>query len=402
MNAGRRKEVDPVVEHGVPGAFFAPRRTSSWGASFMSKLPTFKVMISSRNADLIDYKGKKAPLSRVRTDIKKAIVDARIFGQQPFDVWINEDAVISADGSATTKCLDQAREADLLVVLYNGEAGWSTNDGVGICHAEMEVAINQSASKVFIVELPLSPLGKAPKASDLNFRTYVGRLRRWRQKASNGEEAIDLVEQAVVQGFAEMARRGAQHALKGAFASGDALDWSRMNLGTRASHMTDVVRSYVKAFSGAVLNASSVTTKTTSGALMFVLHAIPDALTLSAARELVGQPFIRDYKYSAEDVAALGPVHLIACNKGVTVSQARKLLGIDDATYVEVEFGVYVADEVMKTQVFLMADCRDATSTRRAAQSFFDWLETSGEADIIYGRAAKRKTIVAAVRSANK
>jgi hypothetical protein len=64
-------------------------------------------------------------------------------------------------------------------------------------------------------------------------------------------------------------------------------------------------------------------------------------------------------------------VHVIACHKGVTENQAVGLLGFPDATIVTPAFGVYVADNVQKIQLILLANCRDESSTRYAVQRFF-------------------------------
>jgi len=100
----------------------------------------------------------------------------------------------------------------------------------------------------------------------------------------------------------------------------------------------------------------------------------------------------------AGDDTVCGPVHLIACQKSVTESQAIDLLGFPDATVVTTTFGVYVVDPVQKIQLMLLSNCRDATSTRFAVQRLFDWLDRSGESDALVRRARSRKKIVGAIR----
>ena len=45
-----------------------------------------------------------------------------------------------------------------------------------------------------------------------------------------------------------------------------------------------------------------------------------------------------------------GPVHVIACHKTATESQAARLLGFPDATLVSAPFGIFAADPVQKVQ----------------------------------------------------
>jgi hypothetical protein len=70
--------------------------------------------------------------------------------------------------------------------------------------------------------------------------------------------------------------------------------------------------------------------------VLLKLHASPASLSESAAREMVGQPFLADHKLHAElkKLKAVGPIHLIACPKTVTETQALKMLGFPDATIV--------------------------------------------------------------------
>jgi hypothetical protein len=89
-----------------------------------------------------------------------------------------------------------------------------------------------------------------------------------------------------------------------------------------------------------------------------------------------------------------GPVHLIGCSKGVTETQAMAVLGFPDAMIISDRFGVYVADNILKIQLCLLADCRDAPSTRHAVQRLFDWLERSGEDKQLLARSTSRRAIV--------
>jgi hypothetical protein len=83
-------------------------------------------MLSSRVTDPIELGGKASTLSVVRRAIKAELEAEPLFGEQVFNVWINEDAP-AAEGSvdAWEQCLRQVTEADVVLVLYNGNAGWA-------------------------------------------------------------------------------------------------------------------------------------------------------------------------------------------------------------------------------------------------------------------------------------
>ncbi len=90
-------------------------------------------------------------------------------------------------------------------------------------------------------------------------------------------------------------------------------------------------------------------------------------------------------------------MHLIACHRTVTETQATNLLGFPDATVVSSPLGIYVADEIQKMQFVFLANCRDPSQTRHAVQRFLDWLEQSGEGKYLAERAQVRARIVKAI-----
>jgi hypothetical protein len=103
---------------------------------------------------------------------------------------------------------------------------------------------------------------------------------------------------------------------------------------------------------------------------------------------------LRDHCLSASLKSAGGPVHFIACHRGVTETQATNLLGFPDATIVSSPFGIYVADDIQKMQFVFLANCRDVYQTRHAVQRFLDWADQTGEGKLIAARAQARARIV--------
>jgi hypothetical protein len=95
-----------------------------------------------------------------------------------------------------------------------------------------------------------------------------------------------------------------------------------------------------------------------------------------------------------------GPVHVVACHKGNTESQARAMLGFPDATVVSAPFGIYVADPVQSIQLVLIAQCRDETSTRIGVGRFLEWLEAAKQVDDLVRLSAKRRSVVHVLASA--
>jgi hypothetical protein len=122
-------------------------------------------------------------------------------------------------------------------------------------------------------------------------------------------------------------------------------------------------------------------------------------MSTAAARELVGQPFLHDHRSTEQwDDGVHGPVHVIACQRSVTESQAVRQLGFPDAIVVTHPFGVYVADDVQKIQMAFIANCRDETTTKEGVQAFLNWLDDQGEIKYLVQRAKDRRRISDFVR----
>jgi hypothetical protein len=123
----------------------------------------------------------------------------------------------------------------------------------------------------------------------------------------------------------------------------------------------------------------------------------------AAARELVGRPFHRDHEL-AEALTSRrgGPVHVIACHRGVTERQAADLLGQPDVATVDTSFGVLAVDQASKVQCPFLRNCRDQTSTRHAIQRALEWLSRSGEDRLLASRSVSRARIVRAIAAEHK
>ena len=122
----------------------------------MPKLTRIRLMVSSRSKQKFKYKGNtNSLLSDLRADLSGMVEKQSLFGEELFEVWINELAG-AGEGSDNLwdACLAQVRRADLVIVLYNGDSGWAKSGGeIGICHAELMEALNTAPAKVRILQL---------------------------------------------------------------------------------------------------------------------------------------------------------------------------------------------------------------------------------------------------------
>jgi hypothetical protein len=333
------------------------------------------------------------------TDLRRAIKDelqaAALLGWKPFEVWINEDEPPQeGDRDAVQHCLDQAARADVVLALVNGDSGWSVEqEGIGICHAEMKRALDVAPAKVRVVELPRAV---DPKGRDREFQAWLDRQHLFTRRVSSFDEAVAEACTAVVDALASLAIEG-RRAPRGGYHSGDALAWSRLGYDARAGQMVETARAAVLARAGSRERGGDLFARIAGRQVLLRVHAVPGPMSEPAARERVGQPFLRDYEASGALAGLAGPVHVVACHRGVTEAQASRMLGFPDAVLVKPPFGVWAADPVQKTQLLFLAGCRDGTATQHALQRAFDWLEESGEGEQLAERAAARARIVSAI-----
>jgi len=359
------------------------------------------LMISSPSRDLVPFRGKMLQLSELRRAIKSKLEAIFLAGKQVFEVWIHEDEPgLPGDENPWDACINRAKRADIMLVLYNGDAGWAGTTGqlgdkIGICHAEFEVAYNKTPSKVRSVQFP--PIAAVPGSPNERFQRYFQNQGVWGAQVTTGEEAIEYSEKAAVGALLDLARGGIFVGSKGSYFSGEALTWSRMDYQNRRKITRETVVEYLRtrSRSGTLSQTDSTVIYPIGGQkIALVCDCIPGPMSTPAARELVGQPFLLDFRISATLPAKIGgPVHLIACHKGVTEAQAIRQLGFPDAIVVSAPFGVYVADELQKIQMVFIAHCRDETTTRRGVHRFLQWLDQQGEDRFLAQRAVSRRKI---------
>lgn len=353
----------------------------------MSQNKYINIMISSRNNSEFDG----VNLSVVRKDLKKKIEEEKIFSKELFKVWINEDNP-SLDTTQTTwnRCLKESRDKDIVIVLYNGESGWTVDedDSIGICHAEMLVAMNSSMEKVYLIDISGDNIGSEEK--DFKFKEFIDQSQIWKKIVSNQNELEEEIYKTMTELIYSQIKRGLRSASK-ATNLGQHLVWKRMNYDVRSNKIKKSIKS-VSRF--ATLDDGYVEYDDNGQKILFKIHAIPDSVSISAAKEKVGQPFLNDFMMKEKLANRAGPIHIIGCYKTITEAQVRKIMGFPDVILIKDEFGIYVADKIYKIQMVFLEKCVGESETIHAVERFFDWLYRSGESVFFIKRASDRKEIV--------
>lgn len=394
----------------------------------MSEIAKLRVMISSRSLSKV-FDG--TPLAEVRKRLQARLHALRwqaptlgdpadspaVVGrnQSMFDVWIHENAPSEAADATTFQIsLREIRRADLVIALYTGEAGSAAHDSeMGICHAELHEAISRRPDIVSLIAL--SPLSASTRPRDVQFRAFVESRNLFSATVNDEDTLHNTVFELLQERIAVLAKKGGLGAAR-LRDRGEALDWNQLAPAERRRVMRDALRAALSEIGTdvdsarkrpvspraetAVPPAELALMRLPSGAKLMVRpDAIPAALGVAAARELVGQPFMSDHAHSnaleAADVG--GIVHVIACHRGATEAQALRMLGTPDAVAISSDFGILVADHVQRIQLVLLAQCSDATSIELSLRRFDEWLRQSGEEARLLERGRARRRILAAL-----
>jgi len=369
----------------------------------MAKSSKLHVMISSRCDDFFPINQREVKLSDVRKELKTEIEAMKVAGKKAFEVWINEET--NPQGGTWDSwdvCMQAVEDADILLVLSNGYAGWAkSGEDIGICHAELMSGLSSAPAKVRLIELGKVPITNDDDGSrNKNFQDYVDKQSLFRGGTVNTVNDLKRrVKEALHDSVIKLTQSGVSQASKGKFHTGSALDWSRLDFQKRQQEMVAVLQKSLMGRSGSKEVDGQVFIELDKPKTFVRAHAIPAALTVAAAKEKVGQPFLEDHLYADTLISNKcgGPLHIIACHRSATETQARKLLGFPDATVISAPFGVFVADNVQKIQFVFIVNCRDESTTRHGVQRFFEWLEQTGEGVLIAKRAKSRASIVKAV-----
>lgn len=367
-----------------------------------------KIMISSRCKTKIKDGSNWVELSTIRKQLKNEIENFEVFGKKIFKVWISEEPIPSdMNENSWNECMNNVKDSNVLIVLYTGEGGSSKNSGdIGICHAELETAYNLEPGKSFLLDIrsALDPSYLVVN-DDVNkrFQKYIDRINRFYASANDKETIIKKSKEIIAEALIKLVDLGKRETRKGKYNAGIALDWSRMNFAERKKKIEEIITSQLDPAKQNTFDEVMVVYTIKSTKLLLCCHGIPDSMSTPAASELVGQPFLKDYKYiQGQGKNINGPIHIIGVHKSITEKQAVNMLGVPDVISVKGPFGIYIVDRIQKIQVVFLENCREEASTRHNVQRFIEWILETGEDNKIIERAKDRKKIADLILSINK
>lgn len=366
----------------------------------MNKL---KIFLSSRvnsvsNSDKLD---RQFTLGELRGYLRNELEKEEFLGEQILDVVINEtdfDSPIAKN--AFDNCMSLMSASNIIIILYNGEAGWGITDNDstnGICHEEFLVAANEFSEMAFAVNLTQyfvltdsDPNADRNRNFAIDISDSFGHMETPPSSilTLNGlfEFVLRQVKRYVLKAV-ESSFSTQKLIVSGSSVFGETLDWSKLSYSERNEELKGKLE---KAFANLpgfenVLKA---------------YHAIPDHMSVADARNRIGRPFVYEHRLIENIPEKSGVVHIIGVYGNTTEIQAKTLVGYPDITVIKAPFGYYLWEKNVHIQIFFLKSCINPQTVKTRLSEVINWLTGSREKQRILRRAEARFSILEAVNKA--
>jgi hypothetical protein len=359
----------------------------------MNKL---KVFISSRVNSTFDKLDGGFSLEDLRKYIKDELEEAKFFDQQMLDVVINElsfDVSISKDAFDT--CMTKMRECNIIIILFNREAGWSVseNDSTnGMCHEEFLIAMNEFSDMTFAMDI--SSFFTLPENGDEYAKNELFKkdvtdsfIHKVNIKAKSikelKENVLKQAKQYVLESV-EKSFRTQKRIIAGSTTFGATLDWSKLSYSERQSELKKKLQESFESLS-------------VFQHIIKAFHAIPDNMSVSDARNSIGRPFINEHNFLIDNTKNSGVIHFVGVYGNSTEMQVKNLVGYPDLAVIKAPFGFYLWEKNMHIQMFFLKNCINPQTVKTRLSEVITWLRSSREQAKIIARANARFSILDAV-----
>lgn len=358
-----------------------------------------KIFLSSRVKSSFDGLDHDYTLTEIRQYIRENLEEETVLGEKAFDVITNETSFkgnFSKD--AFDNCLETMRSCNIIIILYNGEAGWSANDipTNGICHEEFLLAVNEFSGMTWAMDISQYfklPVGPEKEKNDA-FSSDINRSFRHMERIS--KTTIADLEKTVlkqIKGYIldaiEKSFETRKEEVLGLNIFGETLDWSKLNYSERQEAiLSKLTSAFVK-----ITGLESV---------IKAFHAIPDNMSVADARNMIRRPFIEEHELIKGKKDKSGVIHFVAVYGNATEIQVKNLVGYPDLTVIKGSFGFYLWEKNAHIQMFFLSKCINPQTIKTRLSQVINWLNGSGELSKIAVRANARFSILHAINEAEK
>jgi hypothetical protein len=364
-----------------------------------------KVFLSSRNMDEIYVNGKSAgPLQDMRMYLKEELEKSTLFEKTFLEIVINEQFGSDMSKEKYQYCLDEVKNSDLTIALYNGTAGWAPQGfPQGICHAELATSLSLSSKKTALIDMSeffqIKERDKAEKERNELFKSYVDnsglvlnplKISRGNATAEGFRKALlDSIRNIIFKHLSERIKLSNRY-FDLSSNTPQALDWKKLKYEERAARLREA------------LSHVMITSPNFSD-FLYEVHAIPDNMSVSDASAFAGRPFLKDQEAirKLKTKNGHGPIHFIGVYGQATETQVKKLIGFPDISTMREGFGIYVWEQNTQIQMVFFIGCKTPEAVRSNFILFDSWCASSEELHNIKLRARARFRILQAINEAN-
>ncbi|MBS1512084.1 MAG: hypothetical protein JST86_14645 [Bacteroidetes bacterium] len=362
----------------------------------MNKL---KIFLSSRVNSAFTTLDQPFTLADLRQFLREKLEAEKFLEEKILQVSINESNFnASIAKNAFDTCMAEMRTCNIIIILYNGEAGWSVTGNTstnGICHEELLIAAESFADMSFAIDLSgfftLPASGDAWKRNQA-FQKDVNEsfIHKETIKAAKVDDLKKKVLKQIHQYILKAVEKSFQTQKQIVAASatfGATLDWSKMSYQERDTALrttTEECLEKEKIFTGVIK----------------AYHAVPDNMSVSEARNMTGRPFLHEHELVRKQTNKCGVIHFVAVYGNATEMQAKNMVGYPDLTVIKTSFGLYLWEKNMHIQMFFLKQCINHQTVKTRVSELINWLNSSRELNKIINRAKARFTIMDAVNKA--
>jgi hypothetical protein len=361
----------------------------------MNKL---KIFLSSRvksesNSDELD---RQFTLGELRSHLLRELEKEKFLGEKVLDVVTNEtdfDSPIARD--AFDNCMTVMRSCNIIIILYNGEAGWGVTDNSstnGICHEEFLVAVNEFSEMAFAINLSKyfrladdDPNAKRNLGFADNVRdTFPSMVTPEVDTVENLKEFVLSQAKRYVLASVERSFATQKRLVAGSSVFGETLDWSKLSYPERHDKLKAKIESTFNVLPG-------------FQDVVKAYYAVPDHMSVADARNRVGRPFLYEHTLVENVPQKSGVIHFVGVYGNTTEIQAKALVGYPDITVIRAPFGFYLWEKNVHIQIFFLKSCINPLTVGTRCSEVINWLAGSREQSRILKRAEARYSILEAV-----
>jgi len=363
----------------------------------MNKL---KIFISSKVNPEFEGLDGKFTIGNLRDYIKTEIEGEKFLNEPIFEIIMNEEGFAATfTEDAFNTCLTQVSKADIVIILYSGDAGWapvSKADSNGICHEEYMIAADEHPGMTYGINLTgyftTSTYTKDQEKRNESFQSDVDSLYRFKEySTAKTIKTLKAYILKLVKTYIKESSNRAFKAKKESDASntifGKTLDWSKLKYEERVKELYKVSESSIKGLDF-LKNIDTL------------YHVIPDNMSVSDAKNYVKRPFLYEHN-SIKTTTVSGIIHIISIYGTATENQVKNLVGYPDVTVIKTPFGFYLWEQVTHIQIFFLLNCKNPNTIKTRGQQISIWLKSSREESKVQQRSLARFSILKAINDSH-